>query len=116
MFPDIVDGSEEWHERVEKRFEDKQFPQDVHACSAISSKCWLLEYESAEEVLRDLEAVRMKFNSVETINKNNVEETSSVLETAGVVKGDDGGSLTELAKMYWQKIQRGFVALLRGTP
>jgi len=114
VFPDIADGSDEWHERVEKRFADKQFPQDVHACSTITSKCWLLEYESAEEVLRDVEAVRKKFNNAEIINnKKGVKETFSVSETAGVVQCGEGGSLTELAKVYWQKIQGVFVALLR---
>ncbi|KAI3220459.1 hypothetical protein DTO012A7_9576 [Penicillium roqueforti] len=54
VFPDIVDGEDGWYEQ---RFEKQQFPQDSHACSAITWKCWLKEYESAEELLRDIEVV-----------------------------------------------------------
>ncbi|CDM38314.1 hypothetical protein DTO013E5_10005 [Penicillium roqueforti] len=54
VFPDIVDGEDGWYEQ---RFEKQQFPRDSHACSAITWKCWLKEYESAEELLRDIEVV-----------------------------------------------------------
>ncbi|RDW63151.1 uncharacterized protein DSM5745_10262 [Aspergillus mulundensis] len=47
VFPDIVDG----------RFEQQQWPEDTHACSDITLKCWMKEYGSAEELLRDLELV-----------------------------------------------------------
>ena len=60
VFPDIVDGEEGWHDRVRSRFENSQFPQESHVCSAITSKCWELKYESAIEVLRDIEAVEIK--------------------------------------------------------
>jgi hypothetical protein len=57
VFPDIIDGEEGWHEKVEHRFVCRQFPQDTHACSAITLKCWQKEYESATEVLQDLESL-----------------------------------------------------------
>ncbi|KFY14107.1 hypothetical protein V492_02848 [Pseudogymnoascus sp. VKM F-4246] len=60
VFPDIVDGEEDWYDRVRSRFESAQFPQDSHICSAITSKCWELKYENAIEILRDIEAVEMK--------------------------------------------------------
>jgi hypothetical protein len=34
-----------------------KFPEDLHACSAITLKCWLLPYGSAKEVLRAILAV-----------------------------------------------------------
>jgi serine/threonine protein kinase len=33
VYPDIVDGSDEWYERVQERFSKQQFPEDLHACS-----------------------------------------------------------------------------------
>ncbi|KAJ6185451.1 hypothetical protein N7519_006752 [Penicillium mononematosum] len=57
VFPEIVDEEEGWYDKVREKFEKQQFPQDSHACSAITSKCWLKEYESAEELLRDIEVV-----------------------------------------------------------
>lgn len=60
VFPDIVDGEEGWYDRVQSRFQNAQFPQDNHACSAITSKCWELKYESSIEVLRDIKAVEVE--------------------------------------------------------
>ncbi|OQE24993.1 hypothetical protein PENFLA_c009G06491 [Penicillium flavigenum] len=51
VFPEIADGEEGWYEKVQEKLEKQQFTQDSHACSAITSKCWLKEYESAEELL-----------------------------------------------------------------
>lgn len=39
MYPDIVDGSEDWRERVAERFEKEDFPQDDNACRTIIMKC-----------------------------------------------------------------------------
>lgn len=60
VFPDIVDGEEGWYDRIRSRFENAQFPQDDHACSAITSKRWKLKYESAIEVLRDINAIQVE--------------------------------------------------------
>lgn len=60
VFPDIVDGEEGWDDRVRSRFENAQFPQDSQICSAITSKCWELEYGSAMELLQDVEAIESK--------------------------------------------------------
>ncbi|KAJ5469972.1 hypothetical protein N7530_007329 [Penicillium desertorum] len=57
VFPEIIDGEEEWYEKVRDKFEKQQFPQETHACSAITSKCWLKEYESAEKLLRDIDDI-----------------------------------------------------------
>ncbi|KAL2169439.1 hypothetical protein VTG60DRAFT_6068 [Thermothelomyces hinnuleus] len=57
VFPDIVDGEEGWYENVRDRFLKGLFPQDKHACSAVTLKCWQQRYESAEEVVRDLESI-----------------------------------------------------------
>lgn len=53
VYPDIIDGSDEWYERVQDRFAGQEFPEDLHACSSITRKRWLREHASAEEVLHD---------------------------------------------------------------
>ncbi|KAL2192169.1 kinase-like protein [Thermothelomyces heterothallicus CBS 203.75] len=57
VYPDIVHGEEGRYEKVEDRFRNEAFPEDKYACSAITMKCWRMEYESAEEVVQDLEAL-----------------------------------------------------------
>ncbi|KAL4877451.1 kinase-like domain-containing protein [Aspergillus karnatakaensis] len=57
VFPDIVDGEEGWYEKVKERLQKHEFPQDVHVCSEVTRKCWWKEYESADELLRDLNSV-----------------------------------------------------------
>ncbi|KAK8071894.1 Serine threonine protein kinase [Apiospora saccharicola] len=57
VFPDIQEGEEGWHEMVEERFTAQRFPQDEHLCGAITMKCWLKEYKSAEQLVRDLHSV-----------------------------------------------------------
>ena len=57
VFPDIADGEDRWYEKVRDRFASQQFPQDQHVCNAITLKCWQKEYESAEEVVRDIESL-----------------------------------------------------------
>jgi serine/threonine protein kinase len=64
VYPDIVDGSDEWDERVQERFAKQQFPEDLHACMSITQKCWRREYESAEEVLRDIVAIEKTLISI----------------------------------------------------
>ena len=61
VFPEIVDGADGWFEDVRDKFEKQQFPKDSHACSAITLKCWLKEYESAEELLQDMELIEKDF-------------------------------------------------------
>ncbi|OJI85081.1 hypothetical protein ASPTUDRAFT_28781 [Aspergillus tubingensis CBS 134.48] len=58
MFPDIADGDDAWFEKVEHRFATQQFPEDTHACSEITRKCWHKEYDSADDLLLDLEVIR----------------------------------------------------------
>ena len=55
---DVVHGEEGWHEKVDDRFAKRQWPQEKHLCRAITLKCWQKEYESAEEVVGDIKALR----------------------------------------------------------
>jgi hypothetical protein len=32
VFPDIINGEEGWHDKVQHRFEEGQFRRDRHAC------------------------------------------------------------------------------------
>lgn len=57
VYPDIIDGSAGWDERVKERFEKQEFPQDLHACSTVTAKCWLRQYDSAEEVVQEIAAI-----------------------------------------------------------
>lgn len=52
VFPDIIDGEEGWHEKVRGRFENEQFPQDEHLCSAITLRCWRKEYDLPSKLLK----------------------------------------------------------------
>ena len=42
---------------MEKRLERKEWPREQQVCSAVNVKCWEQQYESTEEVVRDLEAI-----------------------------------------------------------
>ncbi|KAF1844396.1 kinase-like protein [Cucurbitaria berberidis CBS 394.84] len=57
VFPDIIDGEDDWQETIERRFRSMQFPQDQHVCDAITLKCWKMEYETAEDIVRDLKSL-----------------------------------------------------------
>lgn len=62
LFPDIIDGEEGYHEKVQARMASADFPPaDQHVCGAVTAKCWAMGYESAEEVVRDLELIEKKF-------------------------------------------------------
>lgn len=63
VFPVIIDGEEGWYENVRSRFLKGAFPQDRHACSSVTLKCWQQRYESAEEVVRDLESTEWEQQS-----------------------------------------------------
>ncbi|KAH9890206.1 protein kinase-like domain-containing protein [Xylariomycetidae sp. FL2044] len=54
VYPDIIDGEDEYHEKVQDRFAKGDFPQDSHVCAEITSKCWRGEYNSAKELLQDI--------------------------------------------------------------
>ena len=57
MYPDIVNGEEGRYERVADRLAKGDIPQDEHVCSAVTMKCWQRAYESADEVIRDLQSL-----------------------------------------------------------
>ncbi|CAK44077.1 hypothetical protein CBS115989_3760 [Aspergillus niger] len=58
VFPDIADGEAGCFEKVEYTLATQRFPEDTHACSEITRKCWHKEYDSADDLLLDLEIVR----------------------------------------------------------
>jgi serine/threonine protein kinase len=57
VYPDIIDGEEDWRDKVAGRFAKQQWPQEEYPGSDIVLKCMKEEYESADEVLRDVAAV-----------------------------------------------------------
>lgn len=57
VFPDIIDGAEGWHDEVVDRFTNQQFPQDIHACSSVTLKCWLKQYDSAEDIIQEINSI-----------------------------------------------------------
>ncbi|KAI1470846.1 uncharacterized protein F4812DRAFT_456857 [Daldinia caldariorum] len=57
VFPDICEGQDGRREKVEERFVRKESPDEVHPCRAITWKCWTKEYESADEVVGDINVV-----------------------------------------------------------
>ncbi|KAF1912219.1 kinase-like domain-containing protein [Ampelomyces quisqualis] len=59
VFPDIIDGEDRWHEKVEHRFVSRQFPRDQNVCSSVTLKCWQKEYDNATEIVRDMEALEL---------------------------------------------------------
>ncbi|KAF2177296.1 hypothetical protein K469DRAFT_732991 [Zopfia rhizophila CBS 207.26] len=61
VFPDIINGEDGWYDKVVDRFAMQQFPQDSHACSAITLKCWLRQYSSAQDVVQEIETIEKTF-------------------------------------------------------
>ncbi|KFY35567.1 hypothetical protein V494_05801 [Pseudogymnoascus sp. VKM F-4513 (FW-928)] len=57
VFPDIMDGEDGWHDKVVDRFAKQQFPQDSHICSSVTMKCWLQQYNSAEDIAQEIESI-----------------------------------------------------------
>ncbi|KAF6824707.1 hypothetical protein CMUS01_10119 [Colletotrichum musicola] len=61
VYPDIKDGEDGWHEKVQSRFKAKEFPSDLPICSEIARKCWLGEYISADALLLDMVAIERAY-------------------------------------------------------
>ncbi|KAH8729156.1 kinase-like domain-containing protein [Ilyonectria robusta] len=57
VFRDIIYGEAGWDEAVRSRFSRGVFPEDSHACAAVTQKCWRQQYGSAGEVLEDIRAI-----------------------------------------------------------
>ncbi|KAM3426053.1 hypothetical protein MY4824_010113 [Beauveria thailandica] len=57
VFSDIIPGEYGWDDKVKSRFASGAFPNDKHACSSITRKCWTRHYNSASEVLQDIRQV-----------------------------------------------------------
>lgn len=55
VFSDTIDGETGWREKVRNRFESLQFPQDEQLCRGITLRCWQRKYESAQEIIEDIE-------------------------------------------------------------
>lgn len=62
VFSDIIAGEAGWDEKVRSRFTSCCFPNDQHACSTITQKCWTRQYGSAGEVLKDISTVERLHN------------------------------------------------------
>ncbi|KAK2051168.1 kinase-like protein [Colletotrichum caudatum] len=57
VFPDIQNEDDQWHEKVQKKFEKHQFPNDLPVFADLVRKCWIGEYKSSEELLAEMAAV-----------------------------------------------------------
>ena len=57
VFPDTVDEEEGWNDKVADRFTKQQFPRNSHACSLITMKCWMRQYDSAQEIVQAVESL-----------------------------------------------------------
>lgn len=57
VYPDVSDQDEGSDEEVQRRFRARQFPQESYGCSTITAKCWGQEYNSAREIVQDIEAI-----------------------------------------------------------
>ncbi|KAK3687207.1 kinase-like domain-containing protein [Podospora appendiculata] len=57
IYPDIAAGEAGAWNKVEARLRNNDWPREHHICGAVTLKCWEQQYESAEEVVRDLEAI-----------------------------------------------------------
>jgi serine/threonine protein kinase len=62
VFADIVDGEDEWQNKVTERFAKQQFPQDSHACSSVVKKCWQREYGTAEDVVQEIKVIENQWS------------------------------------------------------
>lgn len=57
IIPDVNDQDDRSEEEVQRRFRASQFPSNSYACSVITARCWEQTYNSAIEVVQDIEAV-----------------------------------------------------------
>jgi hypothetical protein len=72
VFPEL--DSDKDDEEIEHRFRSGQFPVDSQVCSAITSKCWMQEYGSAQEVVDDIAVVQK--NIASTVSFDNLRLTA----------------------------------------
>lgn len=76
VFPDIINGEVGWHDKVTERFTRMQFPQDSHACSEITLKCWLRQYRSADDVVQDIKDIEKAFTTEDTVNFGKMQDSA----------------------------------------
>ena len=57
----MLDGEDGWYNTVSDRLAMQRFPQESHACSAITLKCWIRQYGSAQDVIREIETIEEHF-------------------------------------------------------
>ncbi|RDL40885.1 uncharacterized protein BP5553_00864 [Venustampulla echinocandica] len=65
ILPDVRDQDDGSDEEVQRRFRARQFPQESHACSEITAKCWEQAYSSTIEVAQDIETREKKASARE---------------------------------------------------
>jgi hypothetical protein len=82
VFPDLDKHKDEVE--IERRFREREFPTDAHACAAITAGCWNQLYSSAQQVLTDLEAVQDAVAGGETLD--------TVAKSVVYVASEDGPS------------------------
>ena len=73
VYPDIIDGEDRWYRKVEERFEKGLFPDDDHVCSHITYKCFRLQYDSADEIVRDIVAIEARFAAAGDQQQDNLD-------------------------------------------
>lgn len=64
VYPDIIDGSADWNEKVKERFARQEFPKDSNACSTVTAKFWLRQYHSAETWFRNSRQLKDSMRAV----------------------------------------------------
>ncbi|KFY76423.1 hypothetical protein V498_09581 [Pseudogymnoascus sp. VKM F-4517 (FW-2822)] len=69
VFPDIIDGADGWHDEVVDRFTNQQFPQDIHACSSVTLKCWLQQYDSAEDIVQEISFIERNIATADDVRQ-----------------------------------------------
>ncbi|RMD40005.1 hypothetical protein DV735_g5126, partial [Chaetothyriales sp. CBS 134920] len=62
VFADIIYGEANWDEKVQLRFLQGIFPEDPHVCIDIIQRCWRQEYNSAKDVLRDINIIEQRLH------------------------------------------------------
>lgn len=61
VFPGIIDGEDEWFEKVRDKIVKHYFPQNVHPCGSITLKCSSKEYKSSQELIGDVGDIEKNF-------------------------------------------------------
>lgn len=86
VFSDIKAGEAGWDDKVRSRFTSRCLPNDQHACSSITKKCWTRQYGSASEVLNDVSAVEREYSMGSVNKQENGHGRLTAVNVSGQVK------------------------------